>query len=67
MTRKDTRLDKKGAIEPLWDTWQTAKYLGVSRASLRRWLAAGEGPRARKIGVQVRYRPADVHAWVESR
>jgi excisionase family DNA binding protein len=52
--------------ETLWDKVTTARYLGISRPTLDRWLAEGRGPRGLKVGVQVRYRPADVHAFLES-
>jgi predicted DNA-binding transcriptional regulator AlpA len=61
----ETPWDKQTA-EPLWDKKQTAKYLGISVKSLDRWIATGSGPRARKVGVQVRYVPADVRAFVDS-
>ena len=53
-------------VETLWDKRATAKYLRISVKTLDRWLAEGRGPRGLKVGVQVRYRPADVHAFLES-
>jgi predicted DNA-binding transcriptional regulator AlpA len=35
--------------------------------TVRKWNATGTGPRFMKIGRYVRYRPADVIAWEESR
>lgn len=54
------------AGETLWNKRATAKYLGVSIKTLDRWLAENRGPRGLKVGVQVRYRPADVQAFLES-
>lgn len=47
---------------------QAAKYLGISEAVLRLWRSEGKGPRFFKAGEKlVRYRRADVDAWIESR
>jgi excisionase family DNA binding protein len=45
---------------------ETAEILGLSPATLRTWRCLGRGPRFAKVGRSVRYRPADVHEWVES-
>jgi excisionase family DNA binding protein len=52
--------------ESLWDKRDTAKYLGVSVKTIDRWIAESRGPAGRKVGVQVRYRPADVQTYLES-
>ena len=52
--------------ETLWDKRATAKYLHISVKTLDRWNAENRGPRGLKVGVQVRYRPADVQAFLES-
>lgn len=59
----NTNSDKPDA---LWDRANTARYLGISIRTLDRLRAAGEGPCARKIRAQWRYRPADVYAYVEA-
>jgi len=47
---------------------QAARYLGVSGAVLRLWRSEGKGPRFFRAGEKlVRYRRADVDAWVEAR
>ena len=66
MRRRNASPVTASVPEPLWNKRITARYLGVSLKTLNRWMAEGTGPRARKIGVQVRYLPADVHAYVES-
>lgn len=43
-----------------------AARLGLSPATLRNWRVAGRGPRFVKLSRAVRYRPADVAAWVAS-
>ena len=46
------------------DEKEVAELLGVSVASLRRWRLLGRGPRATKIGASVRYKLADIEAFV---
>jgi len=45
---------------------ELAEMLSLSPATLRTWRCLGRGPRFAKVGRSVRYRPADVHRWVES-
>jgi predicted DNA-binding transcriptional regulator AlpA len=54
-------------IESLMTEHDVARVTGLSVASVRRWRLLGQGPRFLKIGSAVRYRPADVAAWIESR
>ena len=44
-----------------------ARITGLSVASVRRWRLLRLGPKYLKIGSAVRYHPADVAAWLESR
>lgn len=47
---------------------KAASYLGISEAALRLWRSRGEGPRFFRAGEKlVRYRRADLDAWIESR
>lgn len=47
---------------------QAARYLGVSGAVLRLWRAEGKGPRYFRAGEKlIRYRRADLDAWIEMR
>ena len=47
---------------------QAAKYVGISEAALRLWRSEGRGPRHFKAGEKlVRYRRADLDAWIEAR
>lgn len=47
---------------------QAAKYIGISEAALRLWRSQGIGPRHFKAGEKlVRYRRADLDAWIEAR
>jgi predicted DNA-binding transcriptional regulator AlpA len=54
-------------LETLLNEHQVARVTGLSVASVRRWRLLRQGPRHLKIGSAVRYRPADISAWLESR
>jgi hypothetical protein len=43
-----------------------AEILCLSVKTLRRWRFAGRGPSFHKIGACVRYRPADLEAFIEA-
>ena len=55
------------ADEVLLTERQVAKATALSLATVRRWRLTKRGPRYLKIGVAVRYRTADLRAWLESR
>lgn len=44
---------------------EVAEMLRVSPATLRSWVAKGEGPPALRFGKQIRYRPERVRDWIE--
>lgn len=44
-----------------------AAYLVVSPKTVRGWRLTQTGPRGYKVGGLVRYRSADVEAWLEAR
>lgn len=47
---------------------KAARYLGISEAVLRLWRSEGKGPRYFRAGEKlVRYRKADLDAWIEAR
>jgi excisionase family DNA binding protein len=46
---------------------EVAQLLKMSLPTLRRWRAAKTGPRFLKIGSSVRYRHADVEAWIREK
>ncbi|KAB1662756.1 helix-turn-helix transcriptional regulator [Pseudoclavibacter sp. CFCC 13611] len=53
--------------ERVWDIHRLAEELGVATATIYRMRSEGASlPRAFKIGQQLRWRPADVAAWMES-
>jgi excisionase family DNA binding protein len=45
---------------------ELAAYLGVPLKSIYRWRTTGDGPRGIRVGKHVRYRPADVDAWLDA-
>jgi len=57
--------DGTAELAPLWTVQDVAGYLRVPVHTLYAWRAQGTGPRARKVGKYLRYRPADVVAWFE--
>jgi len=50
----------------LEDVAWLAAHLGVPQQSIYRWRVEGRGPRGIKVGRHLRYRRADVEAWLES-
>lgn len=52
-------------IEPLWTVQDVAAYLGVPVATLYQWRYRRTGPRACRVGRHLRYRAADVRAWLD--
>jgi excisionase family DNA binding protein len=54
-------------MDTLMTPRELAEYLGVPLATVYRWRYLAEGPMGFRIGRHVRYRRADVEAWVESR
>ncbi|SOC57176.1 DNA binding domain-containing protein, excisionase family [Ornithinimicrobium cerasi] len=67
-TRGSAPTDGLGAghADPMFLTVQeVAELLRVSPATVRAWIAKGEGPPAMRFGKQIRYRPERVMEWVE--
>lgn len=54
-----------GTTERLWTTEQVADYLGVPVRTIYAWRKRGHGPKAFRIGKHLRFRPADVHTWLD--
>lgn len=48
-------------------TSEAANYCRLSKPTLERFRISGEGARFLKLGGAVRYRKADLDAWLESR
>ncbi|MFC8824944.1 helix-turn-helix transcriptional regulator [Streptomyces sp. NPDC057137] len=50
--------------ERLYSPTALAEYLDVPVKTVYRWNHTGTGPKAHRVGRHVRYRPADVEAWL---
>jgi phage terminase Nu1 subunit (DNA packaging protein) len=46
------------------DEPKAAELIGVSPSTLRRWRRTGIGPRMIRLGVLIRYRPADLEQFL---
>ncbi len=60
------RFDPSAIGNDLVDEVELAVRLGVSRSTLQSWRYAGRGPRFIKLGRLVRYRNADVDAYLHA-
>lgn len=58
---------KGGRDMDLLDTKAAAARVGLSTVTLERYRLTGAGPQFAKLGKAVRYRPADLDAWVAAR
>jgi len=59
--------DKVSPLNPapaLLNERQAAAFLNLSHRTLQSWRHRGGGPLFTKIGAAVRYRPADLEAWL---
>lgn len=60
-------MDRKvTTAERLWTIEDVSAYLGIPVGTLYQWRSKEYGPPGRRMGKYVRYRPADVRAWVDS-
>ncbi len=53
-------------LDRLLSVTQLAELLGVPVPTLYKWRSQGQGPASLKVGRYVRYRPADVQAWLDT-
>jgi predicted site-specific integrase-resolvase len=53
-------------LAPLLSSADVAEWLDVSERTLEFWRYVGKGPAYVKVGKRVRYRPADVEAFLEA-
>jgi predicted DNA-binding transcriptional regulator AlpA len=60
-------MDNIRSIDRLWSVEDVSDYLGVPVKTLYQWKWRGEGPPVRKIGRHLRYDPAKVRDWFDSR
>ena len=54
-------------MERLLTARELAEYLQTPIATLYAWRYRGQGPRAIRIGRELRYRESDVKAWLDAR
>lgn len=50
----------------LLTTPELAAYAGIPVATIYQWRVKGQGPRAIRVGRHLRFRQADVEAWLET-
>lgn len=61
-------LPRHDSLETLLPEKHAAKLMGVSPRTLRNWRVIGGGPQYVKVSARcIRYRRADILAWIESR
>jgi excisionase family DNA binding protein len=53
--------------ERLLSPHEVAAFLGVPLQTIYRWRYLHEGPPGYRVGRHVRYRPADIERWLETR
>lgn len=53
--------------DELLDTERVAKVCGLSEVTLRKWRITGDGPRFVRLGRAIRYRRADLDAFLADR
>ncbi len=49
----------------LWTVEDLARFLGVPVQTIYQWRHRGYGPKGRKVGRYIRYKPDEVMAWVD--
>lgn len=53
-------------IRNLWGTQDVADFLGVPVKTVYDWRAKGYGPKGRRVGKYIRYKPDDVEQWFDA-
>jgi predicted DNA-binding transcriptional regulator AlpA len=57
---------RQNTTTPLLEPPDVAEFLGVPVATLSQWRYFGRGPAYISVGKHVRYRTADIEAWLEA-
>lgn len=52
-------------LAPLLTHPETAEYLRIEEQTLRKWRLHGSGPPFVRVGKRIRYRQADLEAWLQ--
>jgi excisionase family DNA binding protein len=55
---------KNAVQKEMFASGEVAQYLGINRATLRRWRIENRGPAYIKLGGAIRYRAADIEAFI---
>jgi excisionase family DNA binding protein len=58
-------LNQGGHVPNLLSPDDLSEYIDVPKATLYNWRLRGYGPPAIKVGRHLRYRQADVEAWLD--
>jgi excisionase family DNA binding protein len=53
------------AKDRIWTPEEVSSFLGVPVPTLYQWRHKGIGPKSRRVGRHLRYKPEDVLAWLE--
>lgn len=59
-------MTEKAVDERLWSAQDVAEFLNIPVGTVYAWRSTGVGPPGRRLGKRLRYRPADVRAWLEA-
>jgi len=62
----DENTNRTAVESEMLSTREAAALLGVPEATLRYWRYTNQGPRSFRVGRPVRYRRADVLAWLDA-
>ncbi len=65
-TRDDRQQEQPGNDQRCTDTKGAAEMLGLSPITLHQWRVRGQGPAFHRFGRQIRYRLADVRAYMDA-
>lgn len=60
-------ITEKSTLDVRYSNREAADYLGLKAATLNKWRVFGQGPPFIKVGHLVRYRKADLDAFLQSR
>lgn len=51
-------------MNKLWSPEDLGEHLGIPVHTIYQWRTRGYGPPGHRIGRHIRYRPEDVHTWI---
>jgi excisionase family DNA binding protein len=65
MTDENNNIQETKITSPWLNTEQAADYLGTTRSTLADYRTKKNGPPYYKVGGIIRYKQADLDAWIE--